>query len=66
VRQNKLPRYLSPKEVSDTYGFPEGTLANMRSRRVGPPFVKMRRKVLYPVDLLETWLDQHRVITREE
>lgn len=66
MQQNKAPRYLTPREVSLSYGFSEGTLANMRSRRVGPPFVKMKKKVLYPVDQLETWLDQHRVITQGE
>lgn len=63
MNQTKQPRYLTPREVSQSYGFSEGTLANMRSRRVGPPFVKMKKKVLYPVELLETWLEQHRVKT---
>jgi hypothetical protein len=66
MTQNGLPRYLTPREVAQFYGFSEGTLSNMRSRRVGPPFVKMRKKVLYPVEQLEYWLNLHRVITQEQ
>lgn len=32
-----------------------GTLANWRSQRRGPPFIKLGSKVLYPVDKLEEW-----------
>jgi hypothetical protein len=66
MKQTTLPRYLTPREVAQSYGFSEGTLANMRSRRIGPPFVKMKKKVLYPVEQLEDWLNLHRVITQEE
>jgi len=66
MKQASVPRYLTPREVAQSYGFSEGTLANMRSRRIGPPFVKMKKKVLYPVEQLEDWLNLHRVITQEE
>jgi hypothetical protein len=66
MTQASVPRYLTPREVAQSYGFSEGTLANMRSRRIGPPFVKMKKKVLYPVEQLESWLNLHRVITQEE
>ena len=66
MTQASVPRYLTPREVAQSYGFSEGTLANMRSRRIGPPFVKMKKKVLYPVEQLEDWLNLHRVITQEE
>ena len=66
MTQASVPRYLTPREVAQSYGFSEGTLANMRSRRIGPPFVKMKKKVLYPVEQLEAWLNLHRVITQEE
>jgi hypothetical protein len=65
-RDRHAARYLTPREVAASYGFSEGTLANMRSRRVGPPFIKMKKKVLYRVDHLENWLNQHRVVTQEE
>lgn len=37
MKPDKLVRYLTPRQVAKSYGFSEGTLANMRSRRVGLP-----------------------------
>lgn len=33
----------------------KGTLANWRSQKKGPPFIKRGAKVLYPLDRLEAW-----------
>jgi hypothetical protein len=33
----------------------KGTLANWRSQKKGPPFIKRGAKVLYPLDKLEAW-----------
>lgn len=32
-----------------------GTLANWRTKRVGPAFTKLRGRVLYPLDQIEQW-----------
>lgn len=32
-----------------------GTLANWRITKKGPPFMKLGGRVMYPLDLLETW-----------
>ena len=32
-----------------------GTLANWRCKKVGPPFVKLRARVVYPVEGLRVW-----------
>lgn len=32
-----------------------GTLANWRSKKVGPAFTKLRGKVLYPLDKVTAW-----------
>jgi Helix-turn-helix domain len=32
-----------------------GTLKNWRSQGRGPPFVKIGRQVLYPIEQLEAW-----------
>ncbi|WP_017460566.1 hypothetical protein [Dyella ginsengisoli] len=40
------------------------TLANWRNKRIGPPFRKFGRQVLYPVDLLEQWERERTVATR--
>lgn len=50
------PEYLTPEEVADRLRHDStSTLANWRNRRVGPPFRKFGRRVLYPLDLLEQW-----------
>lgn len=33
----------------------KGTLANWRSKKVGPPYIKLRTKVVYPFEQLEEW-----------
>ena len=38
---------LTPKELADKWGVATGTLANWRSKRVGPKFFRVGRKVLY-------------------
>lgn len=35
--------------------FTTGTLANWRSKKVGPAFIKLRGRVLYPLDKVEAW-----------
>ncbi|MCX5813642.1 MAG: helix-turn-helix domain-containing protein [Proteobacteria bacterium] len=54
---------MSPQQVSDAYGLPKGTLANMRWARKGPRFYKQNRKILYKVADLEAWLYQNPVMT---
>lgn len=33
----------------------KGTLANWRSKKVGPPYIKLRTKVVYPLCQLNDW-----------
>jgi predicted site-specific integrase-resolvase len=46
---------LNTKEASERLRIPEKTLANWRNKRIGPPFRKFGRRVLYPLDQLERW-----------
>lgn len=50
-------KYLNAVELAARWkdAVTTGTLANWRSQRRGPPFVKVGSKVLYPVDQLEAW-----------
>ena len=50
-------RYLTPEEVSDRYRglVTTGTLENWRALRIGPPFMKVGKAVLYPADELDSW-----------
>ncbi len=47
---------ITPTEVAERYGLNKGTLANMRSKKEGPPYVKIGKKILYKVIDLEKWL----------
>ena len=48
-------RALIPREVSFMYGFSEGSLANMRCKRIGPKYFKVGRKVIYFQADLDAW-----------
>lgn len=51
------PDYLREPQVAETTGLAPSTLAKMRSRGGGPPFVKVGRIVRYPEDKLLEWLE---------
>ena len=45
--------FLTPKELSQRWGFCENTLATWRRRNIGPEFKKRGfKKVIYPMDAL--------------
>lgn len=48
---------LTPHEVADRLQVSVGTLANWRSAKFGPPWIKWGRLVRYPEDLLENWVE---------
>ncbi len=58
------PKYLTPKEVSDRYrgAISTGTLKNWRSQRIGPPFIKVGKSVLYATEQLDQW-DRKNAVT---
>lgn len=55
--QSVAVKYLNAEQLSNRWAgaVAVGTLANWRSRKIGPPFVKFRSKVLYPIADLEAW-----------
>lgn len=55
---------LTPKEAAEHTRIPEKTLANWRNKRIGPPYRKFGRRVLYPLALLEEWEAKQTVETR--
>jgi hypothetical protein len=59
-------KFLTPAEVVARYReeISEGTLRNWRAMRIGPPFVKIGKAVLYPVDGLDVWDRANTVICR--
>lgn len=60
------PLYLTPEEVTERFrgAISTGTLANWRAIRVGPPFVKIGKAIVYPVADLNQWADQQTVRCR--
>jgi predicted DNA-binding transcriptional regulator AlpA len=55
---------LSPKEAAEFLGIPSGTLAQWRSQRRGPPYIKLEeRLVRYRRSDLEGYLSGHLVDT---
>lgn len=51
---------LTPKEAAEYLGIPEGTLAQWRSQRRGPPYIKLEeRLVRYRLSDLEAYLNRH-------
>jgi hypothetical protein len=57
-------KYLTADEVSERYrgAITVGTLRNWRAMRIGPPFIKIGKAVLYPVDELDAW-DKSNMVT---
>lgn len=49
------PMNLTPKETAERLRMTIGTLANWRVRGDGPRFVKLGRKVLYPLPEIEAF-----------
>lgn len=56
------PEYLSPREASTLTGIPLKTLEAMRSKRIGPPYVKRGASVRYPVRELREWMQSQLVV----
>lgn len=56
---------IDPETARIVYGVDTGTLANLRCHKQGPPYLKVGRKVLYPVKEFEAWLFSNPVKTNE-
>ena len=51
--------YQPPRQFARTTGIPESTLAKMKMRGGGPPYVKIGRSVRYSVSLGLAWMEAH-------
>lgn len=47
--------YITTKELAEVMRMSEQTLRHWRRARIGPPFVKFGRRVLYPRDGFSVW-----------
>ena len=50
-----LVKFLSDRDVAELTGTARSTLAKMRLRGDGPPFVRVGASVRYPEDALREW-----------
>ena len=59
-------KFLTVDEVAERYRgeISVGTLRNWRAQRIGPPFIKVGKSVLYPVQGLDEWDKSNLVICR--
>lgn len=53
--------HLKPEEVAERLRTTVGTLANWRVRGHGPKYIKLGRKILYPVREIEAFEARHLV-----
>ena len=51
--------FYRPNEVAELLEISTRTLANKRALGNGPPFLKLNGVIRYPIDALETYLNNH-------
>ena len=56
---------LGPAELSELLGIPEKTLANWRSQRRGPLFLRIGAHVRYRLLDVEQWLEERAAVGRD-
>jgi hypothetical protein len=63
-----VKQFLTPSEVAERYGktISVRTLANWRSTRNSPPYVKVGGRVLYPIDGLVEWEERRTMATAKK
>jgi hypothetical protein len=59
-------KFLTADQVAERYcgEITVGTLRNWRALRIGPPFMKIGKAVLYPIEQLEAWDQENLVLCR--
>jgi hypothetical protein len=54
-------RFITEKEVSQSYGYSISWLQKQRHLKKPPPYFKDQGKVLYDVDKLEKWFNERMI-----
>jgi len=60
-KEVKMDRTITEKEAATHLGLAVQTLRNWRSRRKGPPYLKISRAVRYKISDVEEFLEQHKI-----
>lgn len=58
-------KFLNGSEMELVYSLNKGTLANMRSKKIGPKYYKVGGLVLYKAEDVEAWIEDHKILTTE-
>lgn len=56
---------LTTREAAEVLGMHPGTLANWRSRRIGPPWLKLGKSIRYRRCELEAWCQHQHSMSKE-
>ena len=66
IEEIKRKVNLTPEEVERVYGLNAATLANQRGKGIGPPYIKVVGKILYPQQELRKYLSEREILTNDE
>lgn len=60
-----IEKFITPAQLAALLGLKESTLANWRSMKSGPCFIKADGVILYAESDVNEWLVRHRVVTTQ-
>ena len=63
---DRQPEFLTVEEAAKLLRTPRSQLDQWRFYQAGPPYVKLRRRVIYPRDDLMRWLRARKVVPRSD
>jgi tetrahydromethanopterin S-methyltransferase subunit G len=66
IEEIKRKINLTPEEVERVYGLKAQTLSNQRGKGIGPPYIKVVGKILYPQIELKKYLHEREVLTNSD
>ena len=58
---DRIGDLMREQETAELLGLNPGTLRNMRSRREGPPYIRVGRSIRYSRSAMRKWLDEQTV-----
>lgn len=61
TRKDGEDLYLRVEEAARFMNVPRGTLDQWRKAEFGPPYIKLRRRVLYAKEDLKRWLSRRKI-----
>ncbi len=61
---NSFPSYINEREAAVMISVSVKTLQRWRHNLSGPPYIKLKHLVRYPVEDLQSWLDHYKVSAR--